>query len=219
MDDAPAQPPPPPPPLRPPSTAPTPALREFTRKRKKTGLSDLIVPLVTIGLAMTLFYLLSQRQLVANIFALNDGPQPLTVQVNLERLRVNPGKSGTFQVYHVSGESMDLLAGGGTLESIRLPDVTPAWVIYNTQGKSSAVVVDYSWAYGADGRRSANGPQFKVLANLQEHRIFTFGEATVLGPDEPLPASYTGGKPLLKVVRVPQLELKTPENYLRDNMQ
>lgn len=221
MDDAPSQPPPPSPPAsRPPDRARTPALREFLRKNRRTQLSDLIVPLVALGLACTLFYLLSQRQLVANILAVNDSDKPLTVQVNLERMKVAPGRSDRLRVYHVSGESMDVLAGGGIVESVRLPDVTPAWVFYNIQGKASLLVVQCNWSYGADGKRNTSGgPQFKVLANLKQEKIFTFGDAVVLGPEEPLPEIYTDVRPLLKVIRVPVLDLKTPDAYLRENLE
>lgn len=220
MDDAPSQPPPPPPPPAPrPQDRPgTPPLREFVRKSKRTRLSDLIVPLVAIGLACTLFYLLSQRQLVANILAVNDTELPLTIQVNLERLRVERGRSQKMQVYHVSGETLDVLTRGGILESITLPDHTPAWVIYNIQGKASVLVVQCNWAYGPDGKRKKVGPQFEVLANLMQNKVFLFGDAVVLGPEEALPDTYTDPRPLLKVFRVPVLDLKTPDQYLRENL-
>lgn len=213
MDEVPSQPPP-----RSAGTAPTPPLRSFLRKKRRTSVGDLIIPLVALGLAFTLFYMLSQRRLVANIMALNDTDKPLTLQVNLEKVRVEPGGAGTMQVYHVSGEAMDVLSGGGVVETVSLPDQTPAWVIYNMKGKSSAVVVDYSWAYGVDGKRNTSGPPFKVVANLRAQKLFTFGDAVVLGPDDPLPTTYQEGKPLLKVERVPELQLKEPDQYLREKM-
>lgn len=217
MEDAPVQPPPPPDPAtRPPGTARTAPLREFIRKRKKTTVGDLFIPLMAIALAFSLFYVLSQRRLIANVMALNDSDKPLTLQVNMERLHVHPGGSDKMAVYHVNGEFMDVLSGGGTVESVRLPDITPAWVIYNMQGRSSAVVVDYTWAYGADGKRSSSGPQFKVLANLKKDKLFTFGDAVVLGPNDPLPTTYADQRPLLKVERVP--DPSTPEPYLREKL-
>lgn len=194
-------------------------MREFKRTKRSTTLADLWIPLVALGLAATIFYLQFQRKLIADVLAVNDTRFKLTLQLNLERLPLEPGESGKMRVFHVGGESLEVLSGGGTTESIYLPNTSPAWVIYNVGGVANLLLVDYTWAYGADGERNTAGPQFKVVANLKANKLFTCGEAEVLGPDEKLPQRYQGKRPLLKVERVPTSALEFPETYLREQLE